>query len=311
MPATEATARQLRELAEQAFPVFEAAGDEWGLTVASSSLLIAELVDAHSQADIAAAAERVAAHARRANDRLWIDWAEIQLLLAQVMGATPVEECLRWLDEHPDVERRSVLPQRDRLLAMLGRFDEAHRLLAEAADRMAELGTLRSHLWLSSRRFEVATLEGDAGRAEAAAREMCETAPAVGELGNFMWFCCNLAQALLELGRDDEAEQWLERGRATAPSEERLPRMLWRQARAKVLARRAEYEEGERVAREAVALAEETDTLSAHGDALVDLAEVLALAGRDPRAELEQALALYERKGNLVMAERARAMLLE
>jgi tetratricopeptide (TPR) repeat protein len=204
-----------------------------------------------------------------------------------------------------------VLPHRDRLLAMLGRFDEAHRLLAEAADRMAELGTLRSHLWLSSRRFEVATLEGDAGRAEAAAREMCESAPAAGELGNFMSFCCNLAQALLELGRDDEAEHWLERGRATAPSEERLPRMLWRQARAKVLARRGEHEEGVRVAREAVALAEETDTLSAHGDALVDLAEVLALAGRDPRAELEQALALYERKGNLVMAERARATLLE
>ena len=154
-------------------------------------------------------------------------------------------------------------------------------------------------------------LEGDAVRAEAAAREMCETAPAGGELGNFMWFCCNLAQALLGLGRDDEAEQWLERGRATAPSKERLPRMLWRQAMAKVLARRGEYEEGERVAQEAVALAEETDTLSAHGDALVDLAEVLALAGRDPRAELEQALALYERKGNLVMAERGRAMLLE
>jgi hypothetical protein len=49
-----------------------------------------------------------------------------------------------------------------------------------------------------------------------------------------MWFCCNLAQALLELGRDDEAHQWLERGRETVPSEERLPQMLWRQARGKV-----------------------------------------------------------------------------
>jgi hypothetical protein len=39
------------------------------------------------------------------------------------------------------------------------------------------------------------------------------------------------------------------------------------------------------------------------------LAEVLALAGKDARPELEQALALYERKGNLVMAERVRSML--
>ena len=41
--------------------------------------------------------------------------------------------------------------------------------------------------------------------------------------------------------------------------------------------------------------------LNAHADALVDLAEVLTLGGQDARADLEQALALYERKGNLVM----------
>ena len=64
--------------------------------------------------------------------------------------------------------------------------------------------------------------------------------------------------------------------------------MLWRQARGKLLARRGELEEGERLAREAVALAEETDMLNVHGDALLDLAEVLALAGRDARSELER-----------------------
>jgi len=310
-PPTDGTARRLREFAEQALPVFEAAGDEWGLTVACGSLLVAELVDARSQADIAAAAERVVVHARRADDRLWIDWGEVQQVIAQYNGATPIEECLRWLDEHPEVERRSVLPHRDRFLAMLGRFDEANRLLAGVADRVAELGAVRLHTWLASRRFDVAMLEGDAPRAEVAARETCETAQASAELGNFMWFCCNLAQALLGLGRDDEAEQWLERGRETAPSEERLPQMLWRQARGKVLARRGELQEGERLAREAVALAEETDMLNAHADALIDLAEVLALAGQDARAELDQALALYERKGNLVMAERTRSRLAE
>ena len=134
---------------------------------------------------------------------------------------------------------------------------------------------------------------------------------ASGELANFMWFCCNLAQALLGLGRDDEAEQWLERGRETAPSEEPLPQILWRQVRGKVLARRGELQEGERLAREAVALAGETDMLNAHADSLIDLAEVLVLAGRDPRAELDCALALYERKGNLVMAERTRSRLAE
>ena len=49
--------------------------------------------------------------------------------------------------------------------------------------------------------------------------------------------------------------------------------------------------------------------LNAHADALLDLAEVLTLAGKDGHAELEQALELYERKGNLVMAERTRSRL--
>jgi hypothetical protein len=49
--------------------------------------------------------------------------------------------------------------------------------------------------------------------------------------------------------------------------------------------------------------------LNAHGDALLDLGEVLALAGRrDEAAEsLKQARTLYERKGNLVMAARVPA----
>jgi tetratricopeptide (TPR) repeat protein len=194
---------------------------------------------------------------------------------------------------------------------MLGRFDEAHRLLAEAADRTTELGVVRFETWLALRQFDVAMLEGDARSAEVAARRTCETAQASAALGNFMWFCCNLARALLELDRDDEAEQWLERGHETAPSDEPLPQMLWRQVRGKVLARRDELDEAEGLARAAVALAEETEMLNAHADALIDLTEVLALAGQDASAELNRALALYERKGNLVMAERTRSTLAE
>ena len=308
---TEKSAERLRKLAEDALPVFEAAGDEWGLTVASGALLIAAEIQAPRQVDVAAAAERVIEHARRADDRLWLEWGEGELFAAKYRGPTPVEECLRWLDEHPDLERRSIAPPRDRLLAALGRFDEAYRLLAGVADRMAELGAVRSRTYLASRRFDIAMLEGDAARAEEAAREACEAAEATADLSNFMLLSCNLARALLALGRDDEADQWLELGHERAPSEERLPQVLWHQARGTVLARRGDLQEGERLAREAVALAAETDMLNAHADALVDLAEVSALAGRDARPEFEQALTLYERKGNLVMAERTRSMLAE
>jgi hypothetical protein len=67
----------------------------------------------------------------------------------------------------------------------------------------------------------------------------------------------------------------------------------------------------DRLAREAVAVCEETDMLDAQGDASADLAEVLLLGGSadEAAAALEHALARYERKGNLVSAQRVRTRL--
>jgi hypothetical protein len=62
-----------------------------------------------------------------------------------------------------------------------------------------------------------------------------------------------------------------------------------------------------------VAIAEDTDWLDGQGDVYADLAEVLSLADRPKEATeaLEQALARYERKGNVVMAQRAQTRLAE
>jgi class 3 adenylate cyclase/tetratricopeptide (TPR) repeat protein len=307
---TAGNATALRELTDEGMRLFEQAGDDFGLAVVWASRVLIEEIQG-SRADVAGAAERASEHALRADYHLYVDWANTQLVHAHFDGATPVDECLRWLGEHPSVERRHVLPYSDRLFAMLGRFDEANEMLAQAAGRLAERG-LGATFWISLawRRFEVAMLAGDAARAEEAARDGCETALASGAGNpNFMWLCCMRGQALVALGRNEEAEEWLERGRADAPSDERIPQMLWRQARAKILARRGELEEGERLAHEAVTLGAETDMRNAHAGALLDLAEVLELAGRDPRPELERALALYEQKGNLVMTERTRTRL--
>src|SRR5439155_26774855 len=89
--------------------------------------------------------------------------------------------------------------------------------------------------------------------------------------------------------------------------------MMWRQVRAKVLARRGEHSEAERLAREAVAIGDETDMIDSQGDAHADLAEVLTLGGNTGNAarELELALANYTRKGNVVSAGRTHARLAE
>jgi hypothetical protein len=89
--------------------------------------------------------------------------------------------------------------------------------------------------------------------------------------------------------------------------------MLRRQVQALVQASRGEHVEAEQLAREAVAIGEQTDALNFQGDALCDLAEVLQSAGSpdEATATLAQAFDRYERKGNLVMADRTRTRLAE
>jgi hypothetical protein len=78
-----------------------------------------------------------------------------------------------------------------------------------------------------------------------------------------------------------------------------------------VLAQKGELTAAEAMARDAVAFAAASDFLEPHGDALMDLAEVLRLAGQPDQAAVavSQALELYEQKGSVVSAARARSML--
>lgn len=73
-------------------------------------------------------------------------------------------------------------------------------------------------------------------------------------------------------------------------------------------------EEALALADRAVAVAQTTDQPNFHAEVLCDRADIITLArrrGSEAVVDLEQALELYERKGNLVMAERMRARLAE
>jgi hypothetical protein len=68
---------------------------------------------------------------------------------------------------------------------------------------------------------------------------------------------------------------------------------------------------GESKAREIVRLAKQTDFINEQGDARLDLAEILRSVGQSDAAvrAAQSSLSCYERKGNLVSAERAREVL--
>ena len=133
----------------------------------------------------------------------------------------------------------------------------------------------------------------------------------IGESVNFPDLAAKLADALYAQGDDDRAFELSEVSKQATAPDDLSAGVQWRAVQAKLLARRGDVEQAEALAREAVALAGETDFLVLHADALMDLAEVLRLAGREDESTpvVEQALALYEQKGNVVGAERARALL--
>jgi hypothetical protein len=105
-------------------------------------------------------------------------------------------------------------------------------------------------------------------------------------------------------GHYDDAERFARDCEETAQPYDVDSQIRYRATRGKLLARRGDLGAGERLAREAVALAEQSDFLTAHGDALMDLASVLLLQGRTAEAASTtgDSVELYEARGNAVAA---------
>jgi len=157
---------------------------------------------------------------------------------------------------------------------------------------------------------DIELLAGDYGAAERSLRVGLEALDAMGEQGFRSTVAAYIARALYRQDRLDEAEE-LARGAEQSSAADDIWSKTWAGGtRAKVLARRGNDREAEQLAREAAARIEGTDALDLRGGALLDLADVLTLAGRkqEARAPAEDALVLFERKGNVVSAEEARRM---
>ena len=165
-----------------------------------------------------------------------------------------------------------------------------------------------------AKRRSAATVElyaGEPGRAETILRSALQTLDTLGETVNSAALAARLAEALCRQDRHDEAEPLTETSERTAWPDDMFAQVGWRATRAQVLAQRGDPEAGERLAREAVALLEGADSLDLRGDALLGLAATLSAQGRDAEADaaVREAAELYDAKGNLPSADRARLLL--
>jgi thioredoxin-like negative regulator of GroEL len=109
-----------------------------------------------------------------------------------------------------------------------------------------------------------------------------------------------LARACLAQGANAEAERFTTVSEELAQPDDLLSQILWRGARARLLASDQQFAAAEHVGAEGVALAAGTDLINVHAEALLDLAWVLQRAGRvaDASSLVSRSEALYERKGN-------------
>ena len=315
------TAREERVLqtAERAIRLFEELVNDQGLAKAWS-LRAQAFWDRCRYAEMEDVLERALVHAERAGDKRGRSLILNGLTRAALLGPASVEEALRRCESSlagargdPAVEAVS-LATIGHLKAMVGRFDEARASYRDSRAIGEEFG-LRS--WLAALPLYSGPIELLAGELTAAERELRTGYDALiemGDLGRLSTEAAFLAQALYAQERYEEAEYFTGVCEGAATPDDVLSQIGWRGVRSKALARKDELRQAELLAREAVALAEETDGLNMHGDALLDLAEVLRAVGRPEEeavAAAQRALSLYERKGNLVLAARARAALVQ
>jgi tetratricopeptide (TPR) repeat protein len=161
--------------------------------------------------------------------------------------------------------------------------------------------------------WELHLLAGDAREAEREFRWGYETLGEMGSKRDAPGLAALLAEALYRQGRYEEAEELARACFDAASPEDIAFQVVGRTVGAKLLAVKGLHDQAERVAREAVALAEKTDDPFTLGQAHLAHAEVLLLAGRGEEAisALEAAADASERKGNVVTARQARAKIAE
>ncbi len=212
---------------------------------------------------------------------------------------TEIERILASVRNDPAAEP-FVLAHHAYVLAQLADVDAARQALARMRE-IAERRGQRILLWSSwgQNMGRVELLAGEAERAERAMLPCYSALRDVGERGFAGTIAGQLAHALVELGRYEEAASFATAGRDLAGEADVLSQILWRSALARVAARAGSGAEAVELAQEAVSLADTTEWPNVAADALLDHARVLARLGEPAGAACEQAAARFRKKGNL------------
>ena len=204
----------------------------------------------------------------------------------------------------PSLEATSL-----RCLAVLellrGWPDKARTMLAHARQVVADLG-LR-HGLMETELFAgiIELMVGDPGAAEPHFRTALEGLDALGVGADAGQAAAHLARSVLAQGRIDEADRYAAQSERIAGHNLKTA-IAWRAVRAEILSAQGQHDAAIAFAREAVAVAADTDLVLDHADACLAFSRVLAAAG-DERGASEarrDAERLYAAKDAVFMVGR-------
>jgi tetratricopeptide (TPR) repeat protein len=293
------------------------AGDDAGLARAWN-VMGAVHVMRGNDGPLEEAAERAIIHARRARDPVQEAGGLLNLAIALIFGPRPA----------PDMEARStelladaqgnragtaaILAARGMARALMGRFDEGRRDARSSSALLEEIGMDVDRAAYTMVTAGIERLAGDLAAAEAQLRVACRVLEDAGAAAVLSTTAATCARVILEReGEEIEITRFLDLAEGAGSSDDFATQLFVRSTRARLLARARKFDEALELARSAVDLASPGDTFLEHAESLLALGEVEAAVGltTEARAHWEEAIALFEAKGDVVTPARVRALL--
>jgi len=305
--------KSMVELVELEIPELEAMGDDRALVRAFRLLTYAHWTGGRF-ADAAAAAERTIRHATAAGDEVTARRFLGSLAISALYGPMPVPEAIATCEE---VLARAADDRKARALAevaigqleaMRGDFDRARLLYRRSRASLEEFGYLLSAALTSLHSSAIELLAGDLAAAESELRADYRRLEEMGERNYISTTAGLLGDVLYRQGRFEESAEFAGTCEHLASPDDVASQFHWRCVRGKLRAQQGAIDEAEALLSAATALIETSDQLDLQGNGLLDFAEVCELAGApaDAAALSVRAAMLFERKGNVVSALRAR-----
>ena len=253
-------------------------------------------------------------YARRAGDhvlemRLYSSSSQVALSgpLPAPEGIVRCEELIR-MGEGDRRGQAVTLAALAHLRAMVGDFDRARDDYRRGRAILEELGLRFDASLISIDSGPVEMLAGDPAAAEGELRKDYDALDAMGERNYISSTAGLLAEAVYRQGRFEEAARHAAFCEEIAAPSDVYSQALWRGVRGKLLARDGAHDEGVELAHSGALATQTSDDIEGQGNALFFLAEAQAAAGRfaDAAGSAADAGALFEAKGNVISARRAR-----